>query len=223
MIPIRDHNKPHTFPFVNYLLITINVLVFGYMITLPENLLEQFVLAYALIPAEIVSGANLHTLFTSMFLHGGFAHIIGNMLFMNVFGDNLEDALGHFKYLIFYLISGLGASALQIIIDPGGTIPNLGASGAIAGLMGGYLILFPKHKVDILLPVFGFFSSSTVPAYTMLIYWFIFQTFSGIGSLGIVDQGGVAYFAHIGGFLAGVVLILPFRGLIMRKFKRWWQ
>lgn len=223
MIPIRDHNKAQTFPFVNYFLITINVLVFGYMLTLPENLLEKFVVSYALIPAEIVSGVSLYTLFTSMFLHGGFAHIIGNMLFMNVFGDNLEDALGHFKYLFFYLISGFGASALQIIIDPAGTVPNLGASGAIAGLMGGYLILFPRHKVDVLIPLFGFFSSSTVPAYTMLIYWFIFQTFSGVGSLGIADQGGVAYFAHIGGFLVGVVSILPFRRLIMRKFKKWWQ
>jgi len=155
-------------------------------------------------------GQALQTLFTSMFLHGGIGHILGNMMFLNIFGDNLEDRLGHIKYLIFYLLCGLAASALQIIIDPGSQIPNLGASGAIAGLMGGYLVLFPTHKIDVLIPFFGFFNRSTVPAFTMLFYWIFFQFLSGFGQLGTAESGGIAYFAHIGGFLAGIVMVIIF-------------
>ena len=134
------------------------------------------------------------------------------MLFLNIFGDNLEDTLGHVKYLIYYLAAGLGASILQIVVDPASRIPNLGASGAIAGLMGGYLILFPKHRVDVLLPVFGWLQEASVPAYTMLFYWFVLQLFSGAGSLGAAG-GGIAYFAHVGGFVTGVILIKIFTGI----------
>jgi len=213
MIPLRDHNPSGSTPFITYFLMAINILVFGYMFLLPENLLMGFIDQYAIIPSLIVKGQNLFSLVSSMFLHGGIGHIIGNMLFLNIFGDNLEDKLGHIKYLLFYLVCGLGASALQILISPASAIPNLGASGAIAGVMGGYLVLFPRQKIDILFAFGWVLRRATIPAYFMLFYWFIFQLFSGAGSLAFMDKatGGVAYFAHIGGFLAGYLLIAPFK------------
>ncbi|OGD10702.1 hypothetical protein A2395_00645 [Candidatus Amesbacteria bacterium RIFOXYB1_FULL_47_9] len=213
MIPLRDHNKSNTFPFVTYALMAINIAVYMYMyFFLGERSFDRFIETWAMQPSEIVAGASLVTLITSVFVHGGFLHLAGNMLFLNIFGDNLEDTLGHVKYLIYYLAAGLGASILQIVVDPASRIPNLGASGAIAGLMGGYLILFPKHRVDVLLPVFGWLQEASVPAYTMLFYWFVLQLFSGAGSLGAAG-GGIAYFAHVGGFVTGVILIKIFTGL----------
>lgn len=210
MIPIRDHHKTSTFPFVTYAILAINILVFVFMLGMSPGELEAFIMQFALIPREIVAGQDLYTLLTSMFLHGSIGHIIGNMLFLFIFGDNLEDTFGHVGYLIFYLLAGLAASALQIITDPGSVIPNLGASGAIAGLLGGYLILFPNHRVDILVPIGGFMRTATVPAYTMLVYWIIAQVFGGLGSLG-VEGGGIAYFAHIGGFIGGIILTILLR------------
>ncbi len=209
MIPLRDHNPSGRMPIITYLLIGLNVLVFLYTLTLPEDLLMKFIDQYAIIPALVSQGQNLFSLISSMFLHGGFGHIIGNMLFLNIFGDNLEDKLGHIKYLLYYLICGLGASALQIIISPNSTIPNLGASGAIAGIMGGYLVLFPRQRIDILFSLGWSLRRTTVPAYFMLFYWFIAQLFSGAGSLVYSDEtmGGVAYFAHVGGFITGWLLI----------------
>ncbi|KKU64098.1 MAG: hypothetical protein UX87_C0008G0003 [Candidatus Amesbacteria bacterium GW2011_GWA1_47_16] len=213
MIPLRDHNKSNTFPFVTYALMAINIAVYMYMyFFLGERSFDRFIETWAMQPSEIVAGASLVTLITSVFVHGGFLHLAGNMLFLNIFGDNLEDTLGHVKYLIYYLAAGLGASILQIVVDPASRIPNLGASGAIAGLMGGYLILFPKHRVDVLLPVFGWLQEASVPAYTMLFYWFVLQLFSGAGSLGAAG-GGIAYFAHVGGFVTGVILIKIFTGI----------
>jgi membrane associated rhomboid family serine protease len=209
MIPIKDHNPSGKFPAVTYSLITINIIVFIFTFLLPETELMQFIDNYALIPSLITSGQSFYTLLTSMFMHGSIAHIFSNMLFLHIFGDNLEDRLGHIKYLVFYLLCGLGASFLQIFVNTGSTIPNLGASGAIAGIMGGYLVLFPRHRVDILFS-FGFtFRRATVPAYFMLFYWFIAQLFVGLGSLAYMDQamGGIAYFAHIGGFLTGWSLL----------------
>lgn len=191
---------------VTYSLIAINVVVFVFQLFMDEGTMDVFIINYATIPYLISRGDNLISLVTSIFLHGGFGHILGNMLFLNIFGDNLEDKLGHLKYLMFYLLCGIAGSLAQIVLSLDSQIPMLGASGAIAGLMGGYLLLFPNHKVDILVPVFGFLETATVPAYTMLFYWIIFQIFGGIGSLGI-DGGGVAYFAHIGGFLMGWILI----------------
>lgn len=209
MIPIRDHNPSGKTPVVNYILIAINVLIFGYMFLLPEELLMAFINQYAVIPSLIVKSQHLFSLISSMFLHGGIGHLVGNMLFLNIFGDNLEDTLGSLKYLLYYLICGLGASALQIVINPASSIPNLGASGAIAGIMGGYLVLFPRNKIDILFAFGWVLRKATVPAYFMLFYWFIAQLFSGVGSLAFMGQarGGVAYFAHIGGFVVGWVLI----------------
>lgn len=216
MIPLRDHNPSGSFPLVTYLLIAANVLVFLYMLQLPWEARESFVAAFALTPASVSAGRDLLTLITSMFLHGGIGHILGNMLFLNIFGDNLEERLGHLGYLAFYLVCGLGASALQMATDPSSTIPNLGASGAIAGLMGGYLVLYPNHRVDVLFTLGFLFRQFTVPAYTMLFYWFVAQLFSGVGSLTIQDMGGVAYFAHIGGFVSGFVLILLLRPWLRR-------
>jgi len=201
MIPIRDHNPSGKFPFVTYTLIGINVLVFVYQLTLGDRL-DAFVLEYAVVPALIAQGAGLVGLITSMFLHGGFAHIIGNMLFLNIFGDNLEDKLGHFKYILYYLGAGIAGSVLQIIVDPSSAIPMIGASGAIAGVMGGYLVLFPHEKIDVLWSWGFMFERTTVPAKMMLVYWIFFQFISGMGSLGI-QGGGVAFFAHIGGFAFG--------------------
>ena len=219
MFPIKDHNPSGSLPFITYFLMAVNILVFGYMFLLPEDLLMNFIDRYAVIPALIIKSQNLFSLISSMFLHGGIAHIIGNMLFLNIFGDNLEDKLGHIKYLIYYFVCGLTASSLQILINPVSTIPNLGASGAIAGIMGGYLVLFPRHRVDILFSFGLTLRRTSIPAYFMLFYWFIAQIFSGAGSLAFTDQtsGGVAYFAHIGGFLAGVLLILPFKRKLLNK------
>lgn len=217
MIPIKDHNKTPTTPFVTYLLIAINILVFFFTFSLGSLEFENFIYSYALIPMEIANSENLHTLITSMFLHGGLGHIFSNMLFLNIFGDNLEYAFGHFFYLLFYLLSGIGASLLQIFIEPTSTIPNLGASGAIAGLLGGYLILFPNHKIDTIMSFGGLARRTTVPAYTMLIYWFLIQFVFGLGSLGNTGQGGIAYFAHLGGFITGLIIVLLTKPLLRKN------
>lgn len=203
MIPIRDHNPSGNIPVMTYALIAANVLVFLYMWLLPPEAIDGFINAHALIPAHIAAGKDLITLFSSLFIHGSLGHIAGNMLFLYIFGDNLEDRLGHIKYLLYYFICGLGASMLQIIVDPASTIPNIGASGAIAGLMGGYLFLFPNNKVDVLFETGPFLEHGTVPAIAMLIYWFVAQLFYGAGSLAVPDVGGVAYSAHVGGFITG--------------------
>ena len=172
--------------------------------------MDAFVQQYAAIPANIAHGINLVSLITSLFLHGGFAHIIGNMLFLNIFGDNMEDRLGHGKYFLYYLGAGLAGSVLQIALGPGSEIPMLGASGAIAGVMGGYLVFFPNERVDVLWS-WGFaFQRSTVPARMMLLYWIFFQLISGLGSFGI-QGGGVAYLAHIGGFAFGYLTVKMMR------------
>jgi membrane associated rhomboid family serine protease len=201
MIPIKDHTPSGKFPYVTYGIIGANVAVFAYMLSLGSGL-EAFVGKYAVTPYDIARGVNVVSLFTSLFLHGGFAHIIGNMLFLNIFGDNLEDRLGHVKYLIFYFAAGVAGSALQIVMGPASTIPMLGASGAIAGVMGGYLVLFPHERIDVLWTWGFMLSRETVPARMMLLYWIFFQFISSIGSLGIAG-GGVAFFAHIGGFAFG--------------------
>jgi membrane associated rhomboid family serine protease len=180
--------------------------MFFYMFTLPRIELLQFVEEYSMIPAEIVRGENLHTLFTSMFLHASIGHIFSNMIFLHVFGDNLEERFGHLGYLVFYLFCGLAASALQIAVNPLVSIPNLGASGAIAGLLGGYMVLYPRNRIDVLIPLGVILKLITVPAYVMLFFWIAYQFLLGLGTLGI--GGGVAYFAHIGGFLAGLIVCL---------------
>ena len=153
--------------------------------------------------------SRLSSVITSMFLHGGWMHLIGNMWFLWVYGDNVEDALGHGKYLLFYLLCGVAAAAAQYVVYPDSRVPTLGASGAIAGVMGAYLIKFPHSRILTLIPIFFFFTTLELPAVLILVYWFVLQFFSGFGSIGYsqVSQGGVAWFAHIGGFIAGMILI----------------
>jgi len=218
MIPIKDHNPSGIFPIVTYSLLALNILIF-LSYSFDEIEAANMFLQYALVPDEIMRGENYHTLISSMFLHGGFMHLAGNMAFLYIFGDNLEAKFGKLKFLGFYLASGIIASAVQIWSNPDSFIPNVGASGAIAGVMGGYLILYPKAKVDILILLGGFTRISTIPAFYMLGYWIALQVFMGIQSFG-AEGGGVAYWAHAGGFIAGVIitaLFLPLKN-IMKNF-----
>ncbi|MFQ6088065.1 MAG: rhomboid family intramembrane serine protease [Candidatus Methanofastidiosia archaeon] len=211
MLPLHDDVPTRGTPLVTYVFLLANILIFLYETFLDfTGDLESFFYAYAIIPANIVQGKDLYTLITAMFMHGGVMHIAGNMLYLYIFGNNVEESMGHFKFVVFYLVCGLSASFLQIYIDPHSNIPNLGASGAIAGVLGAYLILHPRAKVQTLI-FFGFFIRTIqVPAFVLLGFWFILQLFSGIGSLGYTG-GGVAYFAHVGGFVAGFILIFFFR------------
>lgn len=209
MFPIRDHNHSHKFPLVTLFIIALNALFFFVELTSPD--LEAFLYEYALVPSKInfFDPLTLWPFISSMFLHGGWLHILSNMWFLWIFGDNLEATLGHVKYLAFYLVTGIIAGLAQYLIDPPSSIPVLGASGAIAGVLGGYLVLFPHAKIESLVTFGIFISRINVPASLMLIYWFVTQLFSGVGSVaaGIHDQGGVAFFAHAGGFAAGWVLM----------------
>ena len=208
MIPIRDQIPTRTVPVVNYLLIAANILVFILQwLAGPDQ--EALVYQYALIPAQVTAGVDLGDvadIFTSMFMHGGLAHIAGNMLYLWIFGDNVEDAMGRGKYLIFYLVGGLVASLTHIFTNPGSTIPTVGASGAIAAVLGAYLVLYPHSRVQTIIPLGYFMRLTLLPASIVLGMWFILQLFSGFLSLGGPDVGGVAFWAHIGGFVAGVVL-----------------
>ena len=212
MFPIGDENAGTIIkPFVNWTIIGLCIAVFVYELTLPPARLYAFFLQWGAIPAEITRLRDLHGLITSMFLHGGWAHIIGNMVFLLVFGDNIEDAMGHLSYLLFYLLTGIAAGLAQIVLNPSSTIPLIGASGAISGVLGAYIVLFPHGKVRALV-FFGYFGQVVlVPAWVMIGLWFVIQLFSGVASLGAPDVGGVAFWAHVGGFVAGAVLVWMFR------------
>ena len=209
MFPIRDHNPSGSTPYVTWALIVINVVVFLSYVSLfaDARALDTFFLNYAAIPARITYGEGFETLLTSMFLHGGWMHLIGNMLLLFIFGDNVEDERGHVPFLVFYLATGLIAGLIHVVSAPGSIVPTVGASGAIAGVMGGYILLFPKARVDILLILIVIFRVFPIPAWIMLGVWFALQFVGGIGSN--PDEGGVAYWAHAGGFVAGVVLTVP--------------
>ena len=209
MIPIRDHNPSQQTPYVTYALIAVNIGVFLSYVSLFSNppALNAFFAQYSLIPARISSGGGYETLITTMFLHGGFMHLAGNMLFLWIFGDNMEDEMGHVGFLLFYLASGLGAALAHVVSAPGSMVPTVGASGAIAGVMGGYLLLFPKAKIDILFIFVIFFRVFSVPAWVMLGLWLVIQLFAG--TTADPSTGGVAYWAHAGGFVIGFVLTLP--------------
>ncbi|KAB2877572.1 MAG: rhomboid family intramembrane serine protease [Albidovulum sp.] len=209
MFPIRDHNPSHRTPFVVYALIAVNVLIF--LVQLPymadERALAGFWADRALYPALVTEHISYTGILTSMFLHAGWMHIIGNMLFLWIFGDNLEDQMGHVGFLVFYLASGIAAAFAHIYSAPDSAVPTVGASGAIAGVMGGYLLMFPRARVDILVIIVIFIRILTLPAWVMLGLWFALQVFSGVSMP--VDGGGVAFWAHAGGFVAGLVLALP--------------
>ena len=209
MFPIRDHNPSNRTPYVTYGLIAANTLIFLSYVSLfaNPNQLGAFYDAWALFPDRISEGRDYYSLFTTMFLHGGFMHLAGNMLFLWIFGDNLEDEMGHLGFLIFYLGAGLAAALAHVISAPYSGVPTVGASGAIAGVMGGYLLLYPKARIDILFIVVVFFRIFSVPAWVMLGIWFGIQVFSG-SSAG-ASGAGVAYWAHAGGFVAGMIFTLP--------------
>lgn len=253
MIPIGDDNSDrHRTPFINYLLIAANILVFVLYQRMGANV--DFTMGYSAVPAEILSGKDLIsdpqqyrdqitgdiftvpgltpgpypiwlTLITSMFMHGGWAHLGGNMLYLWIFGDNLENRLGHGRYFAFYMIMGILASLAHIfttvILKQDALIPSLGASGAISGVLGGYIRLFPTRRVTVL--VFWFFLS--VPAFVVLGFWILLQIFSSVGSLGGMETGSIAYAAHIGGFIAGLLLIgifTPARSESIEKRRASW-
>jgi rhomboid family protein len=209
MLPLRDHNPSQTRPLITSVLIVVNVVVFlaSWSQSGNDYALAGLYQRYAMIPARISSGQGYYTLFTSMFMHAGFFHIGGNMLFLWIFGDNLEDELGHVRFLLFYLAVGIAAGLVQVLASPYSPVPTIGASGAIAGVMGAYVLLYPRARVDVLFIFLIFFKVFSVPAWIMLGLWFAFQLFSGIGS--DASSGGVAYWAHAGGFVAGFVLMMP--------------
>lgn len=222
MIPLSDDPKRRTFPVVTVTLIVINVVVFLYELGLGSGM-DAFLQAFGAVPAEIVSGHDLPpraplgtpylTLFTSMFLHGSILHIASNMIYLWVFGDNVEDAFGHLGYLIFYLVCGLIAGLAQILIDVNSTLPSVGASGAIAGVLGAYLVLYGSAHVRTLVFLGPIILLPRIPAMFLIGFWFVTQLISGLGALTERTQqtGGVAFWAHIGGFVAGLVLALLFR------------
>src|SRR2546425_4814420 len=232
MIPIKDYPGPRRrMPWVTWGLIAVNVIIFLYEVSLGPNA-PAFMLAYSVVPAALTHGipqtslpgapANLPfhtpapvylTLITSMFLHAGWLHIGGNMLFLYIFGDNVEDRMGHFPYLVFYLFCGVIAGITQVAVDPNSTIPSLGASGAIAGVLAAYLVLFPWARVRTIIFIFIFFTIVTLPAFILIGLWFLLQFFDGVAALSNVQQGmgGVAYFAHIGGFVTGLLITLLLR------------
>ena len=206
MFPIRDHNPSSRTPWVTRAIIALNIALYVLTADWGGGLFRLWEWG-ALYPEAITHGAWLHGLFTHMFLHAGLMHIAGNMLFLWVFGDNLEDQLGHFGFLLFYLAGGLAAAAAQILADPGSAIPMVGASGAIAAVMGGYLLLFPRARVDVLFFFLIFFRIFAIPAWAVLGFWFGSQLVAALATP--IDLGGVAYWAHAGGFVAGLGLVLP--------------
>jgi membrane associated rhomboid family serine protease len=214
VFPIGDENHAiRSRPVITYALIAINVVIFLYQLSLSERELARFYFDWGTIPLEISRGDDYFTLVTSMFLHGGWLHIAGNMLFLWVFGDNIEDTMGHISFLVFYLLCGLGASALQVLVDTDSRVPMIGASGAISGVLAAYLIMYPHGRIRTILLI-GIPILVMVPAWGMIGYWIFIQFVNGFLSLGVNTEetgGGVAYFAHIGGFIAGAALIWIFR------------
>jgi membrane associated rhomboid family serine protease len=217
VVPLRDDNPTRITPYVTYGLLVLNILVFLYEITLPPEQLEQFFRTWAVVPSELTAsftqsgGLELITLFTSQFLHAGFLHVGGNMLYLWIFGNNVEEQLGHVKFLLFYLACGALAALAQWFFGPQSDIPSLGASGAIAGVMGAYILRFPQARILTLVPIFLFITVIRVPAIVFLGFWFVQQALYGIASLGVtthvgMEEGGIAYWAHAGGFVFGAIL-----------------
>jgi membrane associated rhomboid family serine protease len=210
MFPIRDHNPSASIPYVTYGLILINVAVFLATWDYGPRQMQQLFLHYGLRPAQFFAGQGYSSLFTTMFLHAGFMHLAGNMLYLWIFGDNLEDMLGHRRFLMFYMASGVGAALFHLVSDPWSLVPMVGASGAIAGVLGAYMLLYPKARVDVLFFFGVFFKIWPIRAWLVLGLWFGLQLLNGYGAQ--TDSTGTAYWAHIGGFIVGALLILP----------KWW-
>lgn len=214
MFPIGDNNPTRTTPVVNYVLLVANIVAFVWQYLIMAAGGEAWVVpGYGLVATRLLNDpfGEAFTLLTSMFMHGGFGHLIGNMLYLYIFGDNVEDAMGHARYLAFYVLCGVAAGLVQVAIGPHSTIPMVGASGAIAGVLGGYMVLYPRAPITVLNPVpllwlfFGFFI--VLPAWLVIGAWFAWNVLSGVSSLGLEEAGGVAFFAHVGGFVAGMLFV----------------
>lgn len=226
MLPLRDTIPSRRLPVVNVVLIIVNIAVFLIEASLAAaGELDAFISMYALVPAALLGdiGGYWHTLFTSQFLHAGFGHLSGNMLYLFIFGDNVEDRLGHAGYLVTYLGWGLAAGCTQLMFNPDSTLPMMGASGAVAGVLGAYYVLYPSAGVLTLVPFFGF---AVFPASVFLGFWFVFQLLEG-STVGLVQLargvGGVAYFAHIGGFVAGILAGMLVRRKTRRRIRTYWS
>ncbi|MFX4261060.1 rhomboid family intramembrane serine protease [Pelotomaculum propionicicum] len=213
MIPLRDDIPSSTFPVVNYLLIAANLAVFGFELSLGRSL-DQYIYTHAVIPAQVVSVGLTADQFirmtVTMFFHGGWLHVLSNMLYLWIFGDNVEDRMGHFKYLVFYLIAGYVATFAHIFFYPTSNTPLVGASGAIAGVLGAYLILFPRARILTLIFIFIIIQVIPIPAIVFLGIWFVLQLLSGTASLSGQAAQSVAFWAHVGGFVAGMLLVKLF-------------
>ena len=218
MIPLRDVIPSRTTPWMTSLLIGVNALVFLYELLLPAGDRESFFLLYGLIPAEF----SWVTVFTSMFIHGGFLHIAGNLLSLWIFGDNVEDRMGHGRFLVFYLLAGVVASLAQTWAQPASGIPVVGASGAIAGVMGAYLVLFPHSRILVLVFLFIFIDVVEVPAILFLGFWFVTQLLSGVGQLARVSGANIGFWAHVGGFLTGALGVFVFKRPERQRVD-WWM
>jgi membrane associated rhomboid family serine protease len=218
VIPLRDNIPTRTFPGVTIALIAANVLVFVFQLSLGPSSGSAFIAAFGAVPAQF-TGAAAHaapvlspplTLFSSMFLHGGLLHLLGNMVFLWIFGNNVEDSTGHLRFLVFYLLCGLAGALAHIAANPASTVPMVGASGAISGVLGAYFLLYPFARIETLV-FLGFFAQTVrIPAFFFLGFWFLMQSLSGAASVG-TRGGGVAFFAHVGGFVAGMALLVPFK------------
>jgi membrane associated rhomboid family serine protease len=221
MFPLHDENPTTRITWMTWLLIAVNVAVFGYetwlTYTVGAAAFEAFIVANAFVPARFLasplSPREWVTIVTAMFMHAGWLHVGGNMLYLWIFGNNIEDRLGPWRFLGFYLACGLVATAAQLLAAPGAAVPNLGASGAVAGVLAAYLLLFPRARVVTAIFIIFIIELAAIPAWLVIIVWFVIQLGQGLGSLGqaTANAGGVAYFAHIGGFVAGLLLVLPAR------------
>jgi len=217
VIPLKDMTPRRSVPVVTLLLIAANVIVFAHQMLLPPAAGDLLIRTYGLVPAKIalaLAGRHytlaqaLLPFFTCMFLHGGFLHIIGNMLFLWVFGGNVEDSLGHVPYLVFYIVCGIASGISEVAFSWGSHIPSIGASGAISGVLGAYIVFFPRSRILTLIPLFIIWFTARIPAVIFIGLWFLAQFLSGIGSLGAVNSGGIAWWAHVGGFLVGLLWAL---------------
>ncbi len=221
MIPLRDVIPSRTTPFVTMVLIAVNVVVFLYELSLGSDGVERMIQDWGVVPARL----SALTLLTSMFLHGGILHAAGNMLYLWIFGDNVEDRMGHGRFLTFYLLCGLAAALAESYVSPDSTVPMVGASGAIAGVMGAYFVLYPRSRIVTLLPLFIFIQVVEIPAVFFLGVWFLMQFLSGVGSIAASAEstgGGVAFWAHAGGFIAGLVGVWVFKRPERQRVE-WWN
>jgi hypothetical protein len=233
MIPLRDNIPTLRFAYVTYVLIGLNVLVFAYELSLGQQGYIDFINRWGYTPQLVTQTVRsgefdlrvLATLFTSVFIHGGWVHILGNMLYLHIFGNNVEDSMGRLRFVVFYLLIGVFANLGQIMVSPDSMVPGIGASGAIAGVLGAYLLLYPRAGVLVLVPIFFFLRLFTLPAAAVLVFWFVIQVFQGTLTLaaGQAGAGGVAFWVHAAGFVLGMVLIWVFRDRRLTEVKPTWM